>query len=227
MEDGTWRDRLKEEWKKLSKLTWKERFGYIWDYYKPQMAILVGILLLVNIGMTVYRNMQIEEILQAYLVNCNSMEVDAMEVSEGFAEYLGGLEEHQVAVVNTTLIEEGKDAPQSQSSMAETMKLTALMAAQDMDVVVLDELAYEAYLEKGFLMDLSGVLSKEQKTQWQEKLVNEKGESGSAVYAVDVTDSEVLTGQDAYFGRTAYAAVIVNSVNVDMGLVFIEYLLNG
>ena len=191
------------------------------------MAILVGILLLVNIGMTVYRNMQIEEILQAYLVNCNSMEVDAMEVSEGFAEYLGGLEEHQVAVVNTTLIEEGKDAPQSQSSMAETMKLTALMAAQDMDVVVLDELAYEAYLEKGFLMDLSGVLSKEQKTQWQEKLVNEKGESGSAVYAVDVTDSEVLTGQDAYFGRTAYAAVIVNSVNVDMGLAFIEYLLNG
>ncbi len=225
MEEGTWRDRLKEEWKKLSKLTWKERFGYIWDYYKPQMAILVGILLLVNIGMTVYRNMQIEEVLQAYLVNCNSMEVDAEAVSKGFAEYIGGLEEHQVATVNTTLIEEGKDAPQSQSSMAETMKLTALMAAQAMDVVVLDELAYETYLEKGFLMDLSDVLSKEQKAQWQECLMTE--ENGSAVYAVDVTDSSVLAQHDAYFGRAAYAAVIVNSVNMDMSLAFIEYLLNG
>lgn len=225
MEDGTWRDRLKEEWKKLSKLTWKERFGYIWDYYKPQMAIFLGILLLINIGMTVYRNMQIEEVLQAYLVNCNSMEVDAEAVSEGFAEYIGGLEEHQVAAVNTTLIEEGKDAPQSQSSMAETMKLTALMAAQAMDVVVLDELAYETYLENGFLMELSDALSEEQKVQWQDHLIEEEGDG--AVYAVDVTDSSVLAQQDAYFGRPAYAAVIANSVNEDMSFAFIEYLLNG
>lgn len=224
MEDGTWRDRLKEEWRKLSKLGWKERFGYIWDYYKPQMAILAGILLLVNIGMTMYRNMQIEEVLQAYLVNCNSMNVDAEAVSQGFADYIGGLEEHQVATVNTTLIEEGKNAPQSQGTMAETMKLTALMSAQAMDLVVLDGLAYGTYLENGFLMDLTEVLSEEQKNRWQDHLVKE--EDGT-VCAVDVTGSSVLRQQDAYFGGQVYAAVIANSGNVEMSLSFIEYLLDG
>ncbi|MFR8547365.1 MAG: hypothetical protein ACLVEV_01880 [Lachnospiraceae bacterium] len=222
MEDGTWRDSVKKELKKLSKMTWKERIGYVWDYYKAQMALLIGLILLIHIGVTIFQNMQIEEVLQAYLVNCNAMEVDAKEMSAEFADYVGGLDKHQVATVNTTLIEEGKDAPQSQSSMAEQMKLTTLIGAQAIDVVVLDELAYETYLEDGFLMDLSGLLTPEQKEQWQERL---EEDAGGACYAVEVTDSPVLASQNAYFGGKIYAAVMANSVNTDMSIAFVDYLL--
>lgn len=222
MEDGTWRDSVKKELKKLSKMTWKERIGYVWDYYKAQMALLIGLILLIHIGVTIFQNMQIEEVLQAYLVNCNAMEVDAKEMSAEFADYVGGLDKHQVATVNTTLIEEGKDAPQSQSSMAEQMKLTTLIGAQAIDVVVLDELAYETYLEDGFLMDLSGLLTPEQKEQWQERL---EEDVGGVCYAVEVTDSPVLASQNAYFGGKIYAAVMANSVNTDMSIAFVDYLL--
>lgn len=169
MEDGTWRDALRREREKLSKLTWKERFVYVWDYYKTQMVIIIGVILLIQIGFTMVSNMQKEEVLQAYFVNCNYSGIDQDAVIAEFGEYIGGLDRHEVVTLDTTITSGGADG--METTMAQQMKFTALMAAQSIDLMLLDENAYEQYEQQDYLMDLTDVFSEEQKERWSERLV--------------------------------------------------------
>ena len=44
MDDKNPKAVIREELKKLSALSWGERVGYIWDYYKPLMAAILVII---------------------------------------------------------------------------------------------------------------------------------------------------------------------------------------
>ncbi len=219
MEDRTWRDRLRGELAKLSKMTWRERFGYVWDYYKTQMAVLVAVILIANLAVTMIKNMRQEEVLQAYFVNCNAPGIDTEAMVSQFEEYIGGLGKNEVVTLDTTLT--GGQEEVSQISAAGQMKFVALMSAHAMDLVLLDEPAYQEYRKEGFLMDLAPVLTDARRDKWKARLQEDKG----AVYALDVTGAPVLEQYGVYQGQTVYAALIADALHAEMGLQFVEYLL--
>ena len=91
MDERSIREVIREELKKLKGMTWGQRLGYIWDYYKPLMAAILAVILVISIGVSIYRNMQINHLLNVYFVNCNSTELDAQAITDDFAEYIGGI----------------------------------------------------------------------------------------------------------------------------------------
>lgn len=203
----------------MSGMTWGKRLGYIWDYYKPLLAALLGIIIAINLGVTIYRNLQLVDVLQVYMVNSNALEVDTEEMAAEFGEYIGGLKKNEVVTIDTSLIEDEDDV--SQYSMASQVKLMALTSGGGIDILILEEDVYQQYLEEGMIQSIDSILSEEQKEKWSDLLIQDSGQT----YAVDVHDSPVLRRYNAYTGGKIYAAVSVNASHTDVCGDFIEYIL--
>lgn len=225
MDERSIREIIREELKKLKGMTWGQRLGYIWDYYKPLMAAILAVILVISIGVSIYQNMQINHLLNVYFVNCNSAEMDAQAVTDDFAEYIGGIGEKDEILIDTSIVLDAEDT--SQYSMASQMKFTAVAAAGDIDVAVFDAEQYEKYRDGYGLEDLSNVLSEEQLSRWEDALVYGKDEeTGEEIpVALDVQKVSLIEKYDVYNGEKAYAAVMANSSHTDMSAKFLEYLM--
>lgn len=199
MDERSVKEIIREELQKLKELTWGQRLGYIWDYYKPLMVAILAIAALISIGVTIYRNKQIDHLLNVYMVNCNPISTDGEALAQDFGEYLGGLDKNQMVTFDTS-ISLGEDT--SQYGMAGQMKLTTLTAAGEIDILLLDPESYQKYSAIDYFADLTTLLSEEQLAAWSDLLVGADGEpaDGGAVYAVDLTDSPVLVSTEAYSG---------------------------
>ena len=148
MDERSIREIIREELKKLKGMTWGQRLGYIWDYYKPLMAAILAVILVISIGVSIYRNMQINHLLNVYFVNCNSTELDAQAITDDFAEYIGGIGAKDEILLDTSTILDAEDT--SQYSMASQMKFTAVVAAGDVDVAMGLKISPRSYQRSSF-----------------------------------------------------------------------------
>lgn len=214
------REIIREELKKLSGMTWGQRLGYIWDYYKPLLAALLGIVLAINLGVTIYHNMQEVDVIQVYMMDANALEVDTEAMAEEFGEYLGGIGKNDVITIDASLTSD-RDGT-SQYSMASQVKVMALGSTGEMDVIILPEDSYREYLEQGMIKSMDDILSEEQKEKWSNLLAVDSGE----IYGVEVQDAPVLQRYNAYPEGKAYAVISVNASHTDVCDEFLEYLLS-
>ncbi|MCD7745507.1 MAG: hypothetical protein LUI13_09540 [Lachnospiraceae bacterium] len=223
MDDRKLKDRIRDEWGKLKTLSWKARLAYVWDYYKLQMVIIVVIILAINLGFTIYHNLQIDTLLYVYMVNCNTYYVDPDELVEDYTEYLGGIGDKEEISMDTSVLLDEEDYS---TSYANQMKFTAVISAQMADVVLMDEENFEEYAGWSYFFDLREVLTEEQLEQWSDLLVYMENEDGeSAPYAINLTDAPKLQEYDVYPDTsTVYGGVIVNGVNVDATSEFFDWL---
>ncbi|MDO4298678.1 MAG: hypothetical protein Q4C59_09445 [Lachnospiraceae bacterium] len=226
MDERSVKEIIREEWKKLSGLTWGQRLGYIWDYYKPLMVVMLVIAAAISIGVTIYHNLQINHVFQTYWVNSNSFEFNSDEVAAEFAEYIGGIGKNDEITVDASV--QYSLTENTQYSMAAQMKLTALMATGDMDVLLLDGEIYEHFMEVGAaFQELSELYPEEQLKIWEPYLV--KGENtesgGEGVYALLVTDAPVLKRLNAYPEGEVYAVVMTGTKHPEECAQFLNYLL--
>lgn len=224
MDEKTVKDIIREELQKLSKLTWKQRFVYVWDYYKPLFAAIIGIIALISLGVTIYQNKQLNHLLNVYLINCNSIQVNSEEITDGFVESIGGIGEKDVISIDTTMAFVGNN---SEYEMANQMKLMALSAASEMDLVVVDEEKYLELEEQGFFGNLEEILSEEQLAKWSDLLVEGTTlEDGTVpITGIDLSESPVLKEVNAYPGLKVYGTYVVSSSHPELCDDFMAYLL--
>lgn len=218
-EDKKLRVVIREELKKLSGMTWGKRLGYIWDYYKPLLAAILGIVAAIYIGVTIYHNLQQIDVIQVYMIDSNALDIDTEEIAAEFGEFLGGLKKNEVVTIDTSLTEDEDDV--SQYAMASRIKVMALTSGGGMDMMLLKEDVYEKYLEEGMLQAMDDILTEEQKEKWSGRLIGDSGR----IYGVDVQDSPVLERYNAYFGEKVYAVVSVNAAHLEKCDDFLEFIL--
>lgn len=242
MDEKSIREIIREEWEKLSRLSWGERLVYIWDYYKPLMAAIGVIILVISMGVSIYHNLQINTLISAYFINCNSYEADGDAIAAEFAEYIGGLEEHDEVHVDTMTTLDDEDM--SQYGTANQMKITAYLAAGEIDVALLDQTAYDKYDGTGAFCDLREIFTEEDLEKWSDLLVygvleesaeteesaESESESSAAALeevpvALNVQNAPVVEKYNAYYGEKVYAVVMVNSKNQGNAAEFLNFLM--
>ena len=224
MDERSLKEVIREEWKKLSGLKWGQRLGYIWDYYKPLMLGILGIIAVISLGISLYRNAQIDTIFQGYFINCGTLPELTEQMSQEFGDYVGGLERNQ-EVFLTTMSYDPEDT--SQYGVANQMKLTTLMAAGDVDMFLMDEETYEELQNLGAFKELSELLTSEQQEKWKEYLhYDEDSESGEeGIYALELQASPVMEEYQLYGGGPVYGALMVSGTHDELSMQFFEYLM--
>jgi len=151
---------LKERWDtevtRMREMTFKEKLQHIWEYYKLHLMAVAVILIIIG------------SIINVWLINPRQKTVLFVAWNAGFA-----MHEQLTAVADVLadeIVEDKKRetvevslfyAPASdpQSEMANTMRLTAMVAAGAIDVFILDNDMIAEYTERGLIQPLEEIVA--------------------------------------------------------------------
>ncbi|SHH79338.1 hypothetical protein [Clostridium grantii] len=139
----------------FSKMTNKQKREYIWDYYKLP---IIGGIILISIVVSVVNSMVNGEI-YAFNLTVIGGYLDTeknAEIGEDITKLLYQGDDRTLASVDYySLMPDQNNVLQLDYNMAQ--KFTAKVAAKQIDVIILPEEMYNAYLQEGFFLDLKQV----------------------------------------------------------------------
>lgn len=198
-------DQARKNWETLRRLHGKKRLEHIWTYYK--LPIVLVLVLAYIVGYVAYRQTtKKEDVLYLALVNLAPGSELTQQLTEGFAEEQSLTEKQQVYLYSGLLLSESKGADQEYVYASE-MRIMAAIAAQQLDVVLMDAEARDAFAAQGYLMDLSQ-LDPAYSGQW-----------------VELSDARLI--QEAGFSQAVYLGVMGNAPHPERAKEYIEYLIQS
>ena len=200
----------KAEWETLRSLRGRKRLEQIWTYYKlPIFLVLLAIYAVCYIG---YRQAtRKNEVLYLAMVNVSAGQQLTEQLTQGFLDQQGLTQKDDVYLYNGLLLSEEAD---QQYVYASRMKIMGALAADQLDVVLMDAEARDAFLEEGYLADLRTL---------DPGLADQPGLDGSGLW-LDVSDAPMI--QAAGFPDKVYLGVILQAPHPEEAAAFIRYLLS-
>lgn len=193
-------------------MSWRDRLSHIWAYYKPHMAILVGIILVISIICQMIYRSQFETVFSAVILNGVMGDSEAMAAD--FKEYLEDEDTYHEIMIDSGMYFSG-DEGQDYTSV---MKLTTLIGASELEAMIAPTDQYENYRDMDAFMPMKEVLTEEQMEAYGEDV----GE-----YGLKVTDSEILKKYGMTSGEEVWLSVFVNTKHEENAKSFIRYIYEG
>lgn len=232
------------ERQKLRALHGRKKLRYLWDYYKFPFAVLC--IAVYIIGYAIYGHATHKEtLLYTALVNVNAGEELTADLSSRFleAEHADSAKT-ELHLYSGLYLTDDADSEWHQYTYASQMKILASIDAEELDVVLMNREAFDAFSQNGYLCDLSGLLEDSDPdlySRLRNSLVTNISilEDNSADLAFDDTvtyqaeTEEYPMGLDlsscpviksAGFGDTVYLGVIANSPRKEAAVQYLAYL---
>ena len=216
---------VQEERKKIKEMSLKERFEYIWEYYKIHIVgTIIFLLFASSLFNSIYQNVKYEDILSLAIVNNSLLEEKQDYMSNGFAEYYNLDEEKE-----TLLFDDGfhidLDKP-NESTYASTQKFAAMVAAKSIDAAISDLTFFENYSDEGTFYDLSTLLPEDIYTQIEDSLYYAKDEQGNEKpFGLNLSSTHLVEGAGLYI-NPPILSIVINSQHPDVAIEFIKYAFN-
>ena len=186
-ENVTFKERLHEEAAKLKEMSFKDKFWYIWEYYKfPIIGVIIAVFLVGSIGGAMYNN-RFDTALSCAVLN-SRYDSDALTVdqyfNEGFRAFIG-LDENTKIDVDYSMSPTFDESAMNEYSYAELAKLTAMISSKGLDVMIGRPDVIDHYGEMDGFLNLEEALPPDLYEQVKD-------------YLYPVTNAE--TGQESFCG---------------------------
>ena len=186
-ENVTFKERLHEEAAKLKEMSFKDKFWYIWEYYKfPIIGVIIAVFLVGSIGSAMYNN-RFYTALSCAVLN-SRYDSDALTVdqyfNEGFRAFIG-LDENTKIDVDYSMSPAFDESAMNEYSYAELAKLTAMISSKGLDVMIGRPDVIDHYGEMDGFLNLEEALPPDLYEQVKD-------------YLYPVTNAE--TGQESFCG---------------------------
>ena len=145
----------KEPWKQLHG---KQKACYIWDYYK--FPILVSLIFLYIILYTVYgRFSKKTAMLYTGLINVSAEEELTSRLSDGFLDFTDeNPGKKEVQLYTGLYLASSQEDPHHEYTYASRMKILASIDGEQLDVVLMNKEAFDAFSQSGYLCSLEELL---------------------------------------------------------------------
>ena len=227
--------------KELSNLKGTAKLRFIWDYYKiPIFLICVCVY---AAGYIVWRNVT-AEFPQLYLayVNVEAGEALDRQLTEGFIDYLQPREKRStvkaarnLAITDDLLNVDGSYVYASQ------VKILSAIDNQQLDVVLMNKEAFDAFSQNGFLADLNSFAKEHELTDLEPYFVDNieilsdnmtdvmtdptiEYHAETTAYPMGIDVSEFPCIKEAGFPDHVYLGIIANTERGDNAAAFVAYL---
>ena len=187
-------------------MTFGKKLEYLWMYYKSWLFAAIILVVLVCLGVTMYKGMHTNVLLNAVVIGGDSQKAEWL--GEEFAQYAGIGKEEGVVRIRANI-------PDDKGGTTSKTALTTLMGADAVDVLVCSESVFWEYADQEGFMNMGELLSENGVAYG-----GTAGDYGVLLEAGNILEKEAMTSYDKI-----YAAVPINSQNPKMAAKFIEYLL--
>lgn len=210
------------EKEKLKSMSWRDRFWYIWEYYKFHIiGAVVAVVLAVSIGTAFYHN-SFDTVLHCIYLNSRAeTEVNPAPLEQDFAAYL---ELGKKELITTEISFISFDENATDYSYASMAKITALVAAHDLDIIIGDQAAIDHYASLNGFANLSEDLSADVLALVKDRLYRApNGDGAEYPCAIDLSNTSFATDSNLA-QKPPLLAIISNSENKDTVEQLIRYL---
>lgn len=208
--DMTSKEKRELEREKLTSMNGKEKLEYILTYYKLQIALIVGaILLVIGIGKWIDSFFD-ETVLYAAIVDGRNMDARIMEEFQAYREDEN--KRHKYVLDTSVAFSDS-----GEMDYATNMKMVTLVGANTADIFICPESVYQEYSgEENFLVPVKKLMG-EEFVAAHEDICEED--------AVRVENSEMLEKYGYQSNGAAYFIVFQYSKNQDTAADFVKFLL--
>ena len=212
----------------LRPMSWRDRIDHIWTYYKE--IILIGAVVIILVASILGNALKprLEVRMSGYLANITLSEDGSAYLKEDYLSHLGGSADSQTVILNSTVFGGEGYLTSMEANYNAALAPVLQVTAQEVDYMLLDEVALEFYMNKAFFMDLRQLLNEEELKQleltyYQPVDIDEKPVGESYPVAVDITGTAFAQGcaKDA---KKVYFVAVANGPNKDDIRNFWEYL---
>lgn len=219
----------REEWEKIKSLGPGARVRYFWDYYKFVLVIGFFVFMAVYIIANMIIGARTETVLYTCILNLDEYETGEAQLSEDFADSLGGLGRWQKVEFDTSMrLNPGSDGT-SQLDVANTVKLTALLQAGTLDVFLAPADVTQFLQEQGSLLALDELEGSEWDTgsSADEYLYRASGTEDGAehLYAVRIDQAGVLKQYGMHMDQEVWFSITANSDHTQSALKLYDFLM--
>lgn len=227
-------------------MTLPQKLGYIFTYYR--LPIILGLLAVIVLGDVTYRQITKKEALlyAAYMNVTVGEELDRV-LGEDFVVYEGAEpKKSEVSVYRDLYLSLDPSTDNHQYAYASRLKLLASIESKTLDVVVMNQEAYDILSGNGYLYDLTEILDRDDPLYLRlepymtantvilednsiEYNLNEADEyeavTAEAVNGIDASTFPAF--QDAGFSGSVYLGVIGNSPRLPTVFRYLDYLISA
>ena len=227
----------------LARMTLLQRLGYIWEYYKFPLALIL--IAAVALGSVLYYRITSREKL-LYLAYANVAVGDTLDsaLSEGFTRAVGADPgRSEVTIYRNLYLSSDPSAQNHQYAYASRLKLMAAMTGGQLDVLLMNREAYDIMSAGGYLLPLEDLLKRDgglyrriggrlvkNAVILEDNDVEHQLDENVPYQAVTETVANAVLispfslFEQAGFSGDVYLGVVGNSARTDMVLRYIDYL---
>ena len=218
-------DEIREQHKKMKGKGLKEKLAYFWEYYR--FATIVTLVVIFFVGNLIYTIATAKDsAFYAVFVN-GYTDMDTEEYMNGFNEYaqIDTKKYSTTLETNYTLDENSTDT----YTIANIQKLTAQVAAKQLDVMVADSDTFNRYAGNGYLGDLRQFIPEDTLSAYSDRFIYtdipDDEVSEEVPVGIQIADAPLLQETQAYAGQDeVYFGVFINSQHGDNAGKFLEYI---
>lgn len=229
--------------KNLRRLHGKQKLQFLWDYYKLPLAVLC---IAVSVAAySIYGHMtQKNTILYTALINVTAGEELRQNLTDAFLKSIDiDSSKNNCQLYTGLYLTEDMNSAYHAYTYASRMKILAAIDARQMDVALMDQEAFDAFSQNGYLYEMDCFFSEHTplyetlKPYFAENTVILKDNSldlyfdETAIYdaetethgiGIDLSGSPVI--QKAGFRDTVYLGILKNTLHKDAVIEFLQYL---
>ncbi len=211
---------------KLKNMSWKDRIWYIWEYYKFHMlAVAIVLFILYMIGNIIY-NSTFEDRLSYVVINNNSMEpADFESFNQDFKDYMGYGKKDRVSAEGSLYIRHNDNA--NEMEYASMAKISALVASNALDMMIMDQLNADHYNQLDAFADLEQLLPDDLWQQVKDYAYYAPDESGNEIACAIDINSTIFPERTGVSITPCYLGVVKSSNRIDTVIQWIRFLLDG
>ncbi len=219
------KETIQTELNKMKQMSPRDRIWYLLEYYKFHLAaVILAIVILSVIGSMIYRSTFTTR-LSIAIVNDRSGGASSTDGLEQSLRQALGLGPKDIIEFNGGLSADFSDeSAMSEYGYASLMKITALTASHDLDIMIADSTAIGHFEQLSAYMDLEEFLPSSLLEQVSPYLVYADDENGVSRAAALSLSGTRLPEQTGILIDSPCLAVLTNTTHTEEALKAIEYL---
>ena len=232
------------EREKLKNLHGLKKVQYIWDYYKLPIVVLCIFLYIITYSLYGHFTHK-ETVLYTALVNVSASESLTAQLSTDFLDFIDTDTSKETMQLYTGLyLTDDETNPYHEYTYASRMKILAAIDSEQLDVVLMNKEAFDAFSQNGYLCNLEELLSDQDSALYnrlkpnlvtntiilQDNSIDLQFDSSLTYEAVteehpvglDLSMADLI--HRAGFDDTVYLGIIQNSTHKDAAINYVQYL---
>ena len=221
--DMTRKEKMQLEKEKLSKMNFKEKLAYIWEYYKAVIFGIIAVIFIIGTIVNIHENAKYYDLVSIAVVDYAGLQ-DVSPIEEDLKEALGTGDKYEKVSIDTSYsFGENLENADYNTLMASAKKdyestqkkPSGVNAAQSMDVLICSQAVYDNYSKDDYFLDLS--------TLFDEATCEKYGIKAGDT-CLDISKLKKYQDMGLTYYEPCYLTVLVNTKNTDNAAKLIEYL---